>query len=111
MVTLSFLMIFGLMAAPIHAQIPSSGDPIGTTPPREVGVSEVLSTIFGVAFWLLLAIAGIFFLLGAFYFLTAGQNPDNTSKGKSIITYAIIAIIVAILARGIAAFIPGVFGV
>ncbi len=82
-----------------------------TTAPTAVGVDQAISVIFNVSFWLLLAVSGVFFLLGAFYFLTAGQNPDNATKGKSIITYAIIALVVAILAQGIAAFIPNMFGV
>ncbi len=79
--------------------------------PDLITVEGGIGIIFNAAFWLLLLVAGVFFLLGAFYFLTAGQNPDNAAKGKSIITYAIIAIIVAILARGLAEFIPRMFGV
>ncbi len=79
--------------------------------PATIEVENAITIIFNAAFWLLLAIAAIFFLLGAFYFLTAGQNPDNAAKGKSIITYAIIAMIVAVLAQGLATFIPRMFGV
>ncbi len=109
LITLAVLMIFGpmlLIATPdAYAQI----DP-GRTP-DSVPVERAIQVIFNTGFWLLLMIAIIFFLLGAYYFLTAGQNPDNAGKGKSILTYAIIAIIVAILARGLAEFIPRMFGI
>lgn len=106
----AIFLVFGpafLIATPgAHAQTVDPGQQ-----PTLVTVESGVEIIFNAAFWLLLLVAGIFFLLGAFYFLTAGQNPDNAAKGKSIITYAIIAIIVAILARGLAEFVPRMFGI
>ncbi len=108
------LLVFGpvfLVTAPEAYAGGNGGIETRSLPEDPVTVEDAIGIIFNAAFWLLLLVAGIFFLLGAFYFLTAGQNPDNATKGKSIITYAIIAIIVAILARGLAEFIPRMFDI
>ncbi len=96
------------VAFPANAQPPVINP--GATP-TQVSVEDAIYKIFNIAFWLLLAVAAIFFLLGAYYFLTAGTSPDAATKGKSIISYAIVAIIIAILSKGIAAFLPRMFGI
>jgi len=83
--------------------------------PRDPGVvitvERGIEVIFNTGFWLLMAIASLFFLYGAYLFIIPSGDGKGPEKGKSIITYAIIALIVAILARGAAMFIPRMFGI
>jgi len=79
--------------------------------PRVVPVEEGIRIIFNTAFWLLMAIASLFFLYGAYLFIIPSGDGKGPEKGRSIITYAIIALVVAVLAGGIARFIPGMFGI
>ena len=79
--------------------------------PALVPVERGVEIIFNTAFWVLLLLAGVFFLMGAFYFLMGGQDEANLKKGKNIITYAIVALIIAIMARGLAEFVPRMFGI
>lgn len=51
------------------------------------------------AFYILIVISVIFIIIGGFTFMTAAGDPEKASKGRSYIIYAIIGIVVGILAR------------
>ena len=55
------------------------------------------------------AVAPIMILIGAFYFITAGGNPERVRTGKQVITYAIIGLVIILLARAIVATIQSIF--
>jgi len=65
------------------------------------GVVGIINTIGNWMFGLLLALAVIFLLYAAFLYLTAAGDSAKTDKAKDIIIYAIVAIVVAVLAKGI----------
>ncbi len=67
------------------------------------GVLRALENITNLFFSILMAIAVIVILLAAFKFLTAGGNPENAETAKKMILYAVIAIVVALLAKAIPA--------
>ena len=79
-------------------------------PVEEVTIESATNTIFQSAFWILVTLSSLLFLLGAFYLLTGGQKPEYQEKGKQVITFAIIGLILAFLASGITRFITGIFG-
>ena len=81
--------------------------------PETITIETAISSVFTGAFWLLLMASALFFLLGAYYFLMGGQdeNSDSVKKGRSVLTFAIIAIVLAILSRGISEFVIRVMGV
>ncbi len=62
-------------------------------------------------FGILLLLAVIFIVYAAFLYLTSGGDEDKTKTAKNYIIYAVIAIAVAILARGIIAVVGSFFGV
>ncbi len=109
--TLTVLMILGLTSLVVIPSVGASNhhliDP-GAEPP-EITPEAAVTRIFNVAFWVLLLISGLFFLYGAYFFLLAGADQENLKKGKNVILYAIVAIILAFLARGLADFIPRMF--
>ncbi len=77
------------------------------------GISDVYRYISTVANWLfgiLLAIAVIFILYSAFLYLTSGGDEEKVKKAKSYLVYAIIAVAIGLLARGIVALVQTFFG-
>ena len=51
-------------------------------------------------------ILGVFMLIvGGFMFTTSSGNPDSTKRARSVITYAIIGLIIAIAAAAIVHFV------
>ena len=60
-----------------------------------------LQTIINVLFFLLITVAVIFIILGAFKLMTAQGDEESIKTGRTHILYAIIAVVVALLARGV----------
>ena len=57
----------------------------------------------------LIAAAAIFVIMGGFTILTAEGDAEKMGAGRTKITYAIIAVIVAVAAQGLIGFIEGAF--
>jgi hypothetical protein len=52
-------------------------------------------------FYFLLVISVLVLIYAAFTYLTAGGEDDKISKAKSMILYAVIALVIAFLAKGV----------
>ena len=65
---------------------------------------DVINIIETIADWMLgilLTLAVIFLIYAAFLYLTAAGDSTKIDKAKDIIIYAVVAIVVALLAQGI----------
>ncbi len=69
-----------------------------TTP---TGVVNAITRISGALYSVLLALAVLFILVGAFNILTADDNAERVKKGQKQIIYAAVAVAIGILATGI----------
>ena len=78
-------------------------------PPPLIDPVDALTTIANVLFGILVLAAVIFIILGAFSLLTADGDETKIGTGRQKILYAIIAVVVAMLARGLVEWIRGVF--
>ncbi|MBU0597163.1 pilin [Patescibacteria group bacterium] len=67
----------------------------------------IIGRIIGVAFGLLGAIFVIIILYGGFKWMTAGGNPDNTTKARQIIFSGIIGLAIILMAWAITNFVIG----
>jgi hypothetical protein len=88
-----------------QSQLPES--PIKTTNDIITFITNAARFAFG----LLMALAVVFILYASFIYLTAAGDDTKVEKAKNIIVYAVIAIIVALLAGGFASLIGSFFGV
>lgn len=77
----------------------------------ELDLIETIKTITNYVFYGLLLFATLMMIIGAFNFITAGGDPEKQGKARDAIIYAIIGIIVAILAKGIVLFLETTFKV
>ncbi len=72
-----------------------------------------LDLVYTVTDWIFLIVLGlsiIFILIGAFNFITAGGSPEKAATGRQYLIYAVIGIIVAILAKAIPAIAKSIIG-
>ncbi len=72
------------------------------------GVCCLLQTLYKVTDWIfviLVAVAGLFVIIGAMNLLTSAGDTAKVSSGRSYIMYAAIGLIVAFLARAIPAIV------
>lgn len=78
--------------------------------PHLQDISIYIGNIIEAAIPLVGIIAFIMILVGGFTILTSGGNPENTQKGKNIITYAVLGIVLAIVSWLILLFIQNFTG-
>jgi len=78
-------------------------------PAPEIGFLIGLDRIENIIFTILVAAAVIFVMIGAFQLLSAGGDTEKIGEGRQKILYAVIAVVVALLARGIIDFIRRAF--
>lgn len=99
-ILLLFLIVVGL--TPTILAMAQTDEALPTIQVKDV--NDVIKIINNVAVWMyriILAIAGIFVLMAAFTFFSAGEKTENVKKAKNQIYYAVVALIVAVLAFSI----------
>jgi len=65
---------------------------------------DTVLTISDWIFWIAFIIGAVIIVLGAIMFMTATGSPDRAAKAKSVLTFGILGIVIAIIAK----FIPGI---
>ena len=102
------LVLISFLALPVLslAQSPPPSSPSSGTllPLRSTNVINVLENVVDWLFTVLLIFAAIFIVIAGFQFVTAQGDPEKVKKARDMILYAIIGIVVALLARGIIYF-------
>lgn len=99
-----FLLAALLLAA--YPFLTMAATPTGTTSPpsKWTNVQQIidfLNEILDVLFTIFLIVAVIMLVLAAFNYLTAGGDEEKVDKAKNMVKYAVIAIIIALLAASI----------
>ncbi len=108
---------FGTLAAPLLGLIISSLPLLAsaqTLPPAPFTTLTtfkgfICTVVVGWLFTFLIVLAVVFALVAAYYILTAGGNPERVKTGNSAILYFVIAIVVALFARGFPLIIGSLF--
>lgn len=72
-----------------------------------LGESGALSRVVGILSLVLGAVAVIFIIWGGIKYITSNGDSSNISTAKSTIIYALIGLVVAVLARPIINFVVG----
>lgn len=62
---------------------------------------SLINAIINFIFYVSLAIAPLMILIAAFYFITAGGNPQKIERGKKIIIYTFIGLLIVFLAKAL----------
>ncbi len=70
-------------------------------PLGNITLTNLIKNITGWATGLLIAVSVLFIIYAAYLFLFAGGDPKNVTQAKNIITYTVVAIIVALMSKAI----------
>lgn len=95
---LALVAIFAV-AAPIALALAPTAPQVQVRDWSQVLV--LFSKIFNILFWILILLAVLFIVWAAFNYLTAGGDPEKVKSANHKIIYAVVAIVVALLARAI----------
>lgn len=115
-IIISFMMVLGLVAlpvAPAYAQSPAEqirqgSDKVGGDQ-GQPKLEDGIKTITNVLLFVLGAIAVIMIIVGGIRYATSGGDSNSVSSAKNTILYAVIGLVVAILAYAIVNFVLGAF--
>lgn len=100
----------------VRAGTPSGGggeEPPGEAPELVSSGAALISLIEKIGNWVfsfLVAIAAIFLIVAGFFWVTAGGNPENVNKARTMLINALIGVVIALLARGLIAVVRTVLG-
>lgn len=72
-------------------------------------VFPLLANVLNLALFAAGALALIFILLGGLQYILSSGNPQNIAKAKNTITYAIVGLVIVIMALVIVRFVRGIF--
>jgi hypothetical protein len=72
--------------------------------PENVDLFNMLAQVANYLFWILLAVSIIVIVYAGILFVTASGNTEQVEKARGIILYAVVGIIVAMLAYAIRTF-------
>jgi hypothetical protein len=93
---------------------PASGvDCLFSDATKTCGSCCMLDTIFTITDWifyLVVSVALIFIILGAFSIITAGGSPEKVTAGRNYIIYAVIGLIIGLAARAIPSLAKAILG-
>ncbi len=64
-------------------------------------VYDILDTIVNWFFAILIVLGVFFIFVAAFYYLTAGENAEKVKTAHKTLTYALVAIAISLLAKGL----------
>ncbi len=71
---------------------------------------ELIESVLDFLFYIGVAAVPLMVVLGGFFIATAGGDSSRFKKGQNFILYAVIGLVVLLLARGIIAFIRHAIG-
>ncbi|MDD5738906.1 MAG: pilin [Candidatus Pacebacteria bacterium] len=84
------------------------------TPTKDWGIVCMLNTIYTVTNWvfyILTLVAVLMIVYGGFVYITAAGDPAKAGSGKSILTFAIIGLAIALIAKLIPSLVKFIIGV
>ena len=74
------------------------------------GLINLIVRIGDWAFAAVLVVSALFLIYAGFMWVTAGGNPEGATKARTMLTNALIGVVVALLARGLVQVIKSVIG-
>ena len=82
------------LAAHAQTSVTPAPTPIQTWPQ----VMIAICTFVGYFFWFVLALSSIYVIVAAFWYVTAQEDVEKTSKARRTLTYAAVGVAVALCA-------------
>lgn len=72
---------------------------------------QLINALVNFIFWVGVALAPVMIIISGFIFVTAQGKPENITKAKNWLTWTIVGLTIAILAKGLVAVLQSVLRV
>jgi hypothetical protein len=107
--SLIFSGLVFLMTNKVLAQAGGTGGPSGGTggvelknPLGTTSIIQIINNVLNYLIYISVPILAIMILIGGFQILTARDNPEKITKGKTTIMYAVIGFVIVLISKGVA---------
>lgn len=108
LLALALITLFVFPAIGLAERIEPLDETALTTPSAIITLIENITKYI---FYGVMAIAVLFIIISAFYFLTAAGNPDKVTTARQMLIYALIGVAVALLAYALPFIVKGILGI
>jgi hypothetical protein len=96
--------IFSTGSASVICPDSSSGT-CSTGLPSVNGGSSELQTVLQIIFGVIAALSVLFVMIGGLRFVLSTGNPENVAKARETIIYALVGLVISLIAEGIVTFV------
>ena len=107
---LPFVVVVAVLPLVGFAQVTGIGTVPDVGPTTVGGFVNLLGTILQIFYTIFFIIAAVFIILAAFSYLTAGGDDEKVKSAKQKLIYAIVAIVVALIATSVNVVISNFLG-
>ena len=76
----------------------------------KISLLGTILKIINAAFTILILLSIIFLIIAGYYFVTAAGSPEQVVKARQMVLWAIVGVVMALLAKGIVTFICETLG-
>ena len=98
----SLIAVMGLILAPaLVLARPTVGLTPSATAPPSLEVDDIMTNIIKYMYGFIIVVVVLMAMVSAYMFVTAGGNPEQVTKARNWLMYALIGLAIAVLARGI----------
>jgi len=102
---ISLVAVMGLVLAPAFALAGTARPTVTLSPsptaPPSLTVEKIMSNIISYLYGFIIVVVVLMAMISAYMFVTAGGNPEQVTKARNWLMYALIGLAIAVLARGI----------
>lgn len=108
--TLALFAVLALAGAPLLSMAQGNVPQVGGVPGEPTAgvptsgtqfIYNTLNQVIIILFYILMFVAIIYILLAAFNYLTAAGDVEKVEKAQKMLLYAVIAIVIGVLARSV----------
>jgi len=108
--TIGLAIVSSVLPLLASAQATPPGSMAGANTVTTSNVKDYMGAILNWVFYFFIVLAVVFILIAAFSYLTAGGDEQKITKAKNELIYAIIAVVIAVLAKAIVNLVVGIAG-
>jgi len=99
------------------AQVGGTGGPSGGTGGVELlnplgtkSIIQIINNVLNYLIYISVPILALMILVGGFQILTARDNPEKITKGRTTIMYAVIGFVIVLISKGVALILLKIIG-
>jgi magnesium-transporting ATPase (P-type) len=80
-------------------------------PLGDLKFKDIINKLIDFLLTVALIICPLMIVIGAFYFITAGGDPTKANKGRQVMIYAIIGLVIILISKGLVNLVKSAVGV